>query len=543
MSGSSGFGRDEMTALIGGGLSERLTRTVANGNSSTANSSSKFKKGTTAVDVANLTTAETAAYLMEQDRSKGQKQKIKAPSRLRTTKVRNYHKLLLEEQQQRDAKSHQPEEESEDDEDMFNNETTSASTRPRKIQEPQIISSSAKKRPRPTATTPASSSDSEAPHDHRRRPRQDSSSSSSGDDDDNNSNGKLYQSRQRQDSSSSDDDDSVEERRKQRLAKSRLVRQQRHIAEPTILTKPENTSSISRKELNEGVPMRASESAPPPSRNSDSDGSSSSSSGSSSSEGDGDSSSGEDEDASMLVKPLFIPRHQRNNVQTATEKEHEEQIKLEKQQQEQKKRQRESRVLVQQVVAEAAKNRQQGEDPDQAEGEGITGARNAYPDDTDSDSPAAHDAWEVRELERLIFTIDLEENRRHEQAEWKRRRNMTDEERMKEDNESGRYNNDKKREKQSIQGRYYHRGAFYMDESEWGSDDVRRKAGEYAVAATGADKTDKSLLPEVMRVKNFGRANQNLRYKGLAAEDTTDRNHHVLPLLNDSKKKKERSFK
>jgi len=70
-----------------------------------------------------------------------------------------------------------------------------------------------------------------------------------------------------------------------------------------------------------------------------------------------------------------------------------------------------------------------------------------------------------------------------------------------------------------------------MDDSEWDEGDVRHKSTEYAMAHTGDDPPiDASKLPEVMRVKNFGRARQNTRYKGLAKEDTTDRSARILPL-------------
>ena len=81
--------------------------------------------------------------------------------------------------------------------------------------------------------------------------------------------------------------------------------------------------------------------------------------------------------------------------------------------------------------------------------------------------------------------------------------------------------------------KYYHRGAFYMDEdtlakgkseAEGEADksgmDVRMKAHEYASAATGDDKFNKAAMPSVMQVKNFGRKG-GTKYKGLVGEDTT----------------------
>lgn len=79
-----------------------------------------------------------------------------------------------------------------------------------------------------------------------------------------------------------------------------------------------------------------------------------------------------------------------------------------------------------------------------------------------------------------------------------------------------------------------------MDEKEWDESDVRHKAAEYAQAATEADKT-RAEMPDIMKKSKagqFGRANQNLRYQGLNAEDTTDRSMKVLPLPQLNKKRK-----
>jgi len=135
--------------------------------------------------------------------------------------------------------------------------------------------------------------------------------------------------------------------------------------------------------------------------------------------------------------------------------------------------------------------------------------------------------------------MDEQESRRREEEEYSRRKKLTDAECLKEDIESGRYqapgaNRERMHDGESKGSnrlqRFFHRGAYYMDESEWGEGDVRQKAAEYASAATGEDKIDKSKLPEVMQVKNFGRSRQNTKYKGIASEDTTDKSVRILSL-------------
>jgi microfibrillar-associated protein 1 len=150
------------------------------------------------------------------------------------------------------------------------------------------------------------------------------------------------------------------------------------------------------------------------------------------------------------------------------------------------------------------------------------------------------DAWEVRELQRILEEEDRKLAARKEKEEYIRRRNMTDEERMKEDIAAGVYRKpgeERKKEEGHYMQRFYHRGAFYMDEEEFEEGDVRFKAKDYARAATGDDKIDKSKLPEVMQVKKFGFARQNTKYKGLAKEDTTDRRMEMLPLVQKQKRR------
>merc|ERR1712039_75876 len=61
--------------------------------------------------------------------------------------------------------------------------------------------------------------------------------------------------------------------------------------------------------------------------------------------------------------------------------------------------------------------------------------------------------------------------------------------------------------------KYYHRGAFYLDNEE----DVLKRD---TTGATLEDRFDKTVLPKVMQVKNFGRSSRT-KYTHLVDQDTT----------------------
>ncbi len=295
-----------------------------------------------------------------------------------------------------------------------------------------------------------------------------------------------------------------------------------------------------------------------PSSDSDSSDSDDTTSSSSSSSSDSDSES-DDEEPSMDVqsKPLFVPKHRRNKLGvTNQQRKLEEDEEYNQQQQKLKeKRIQSSRALVAQIVANENNDKNQSmlhnNGGDQNEFAETGGSAMPPPSDFDSlnekDKMEQRDIWEVRELMRVLRDYEEFIHVQNEIKEKERRRNMTDEERFQEDVKSGKYRKPgEQRRKKKDEGddgvylkRFYHRGAFYMDEDTLNKDknDVRHRAKEYAQAATGQEKVNMKAMPKVMQVKNFGMAGHSTKYKGLAKEDTTDRSLDYIP-VNRSKKRR-----
>eukprot|EP00985_Skeletonema_marinoi_P032507 scaffold39158_cov165-Skeletonema_marinoi.AAC.2 len=282
----------------------------------------------------------------------------------------------------------------------------------------------------------------------------------------------------------------------------------------------------------------------------DQDDSSTSSSSSSSSEDESD-----DNIAPMSVsKPLFVPKSKRGTVAEVEAQQRKLEEAEERRVQEKEKRAVQSRALVAETVSAVGKSGGSShgiDDGDEFETGEVGGEFIAVPDDSDpvdEDFPelvlAERDAWEVRELIRILRDVDEAAELKKERKELERRRALTDEERLEEDRRSGRYrapgearrvprderHNGSKGENNYLQ-RYHHRGAFYLDDdtlNQAGENDVRHRALEYSRSATG-DRVDKRSLPEVMQVKNFGLAGRT-QYEGLSKEDTTDKKLDFLPI-------------
>jgi len=198
--------------------------------------------------------------------------------------------------------------------------------------------------------------------------------------------------------------------------------------------------------------------------------------------------------------------------------------------------------MVAQVVASEQKERELQTSNNMTEGGGANsdefanGSTSTIPPPNDNDdlSPSEREKelqnWEMRELARLVRELEEYVKQEQEVRDLERRRKMTDKERYEEDVQSGRYRKPGEQRRLNSNGnahmqRYFHRGAFYMDDDTLmqDKDDVRHRASEYAKAATGDDVFDKRKMPKVMQAKKFGFAGYSTKYKGLAKEDTTDK--------------------
>uniref|UniRef100_A0A8C8T5D5 Micro-fibrillar-associated protein 1 C-terminal domain-containing protein n=1 Tax=Peromyscus maniculatus bairdii TaxID=230844 RepID=A0A8C8T5D5_PERMB len=132
----------------------------------------------------------------------------------------------------------------------------------------------------------------------------------------------------------------------------------------------------------------------------------------------------------------------------------------------------------------------------------------------DENEEEQHEAWKVRELKRIKRDREDLEVLKKEKAETQRIRNLTEEERRADLRANGTVITNKAvKGKYKFLQKYYHRGAFFMDEDE----------GLYKrdfSAPTLEDHFNKTILPKVMQVKNFGRSGRT-KYTHLVDQDTT----------------------
>ena len=161
-----------------------------------------------------------------------------------------------------------------------------------------------------------------------------------------------------------------------------------------------------------------------------------------------------------LLRPTFVPKSKRGNVAKLDE----EAEKKKKVEEEEREREEADRLLEERLKRDAVARLAGRKDWDDAaeEGEGV--------DDTDDLDPVAERAaWKLRELLRVKRERDALEQIEKEREEIERRREMDPELRQKEDMEFVAEQRKKKMEERGQMGfmqKFYHKGAFYQDDSE-----------------------------------------------------------------------------
>lgn len=213
----------------------------------------------------------------------------------------------------------------------------------------------------------------------------------------------------------------------------------------------------------------------------------------------------EDEDNEPRLKPLFVRKRDRTTVGTKDVELQQEKL----QEYEDKRVTKERRRNALRLVEESVKK-----DLEKAKPESNEPQLNDVCTDDENDE-VDYEAWKLRELKRVKRDRDEKEAQERERLEAERLRNMTEDERKAEARINPKtITNKAAKGKYKFLQKYYHRGVFYLDEDE----DVLKR--DYS-GATLEDHFDKTVLPKVMQVKNFGRCGRT-KYTHLVDQDTTN---------------------
>lgn len=211
-----------------------------------------------------------------------------------------------------------------------------------------------------------------------------------------------------------------------------------------------------------------------------------------------------EEENEPRLKPLFVRKRDRATV---IEKEREA-IKQKQAEVEAKKAAKERRRHTLRLVEDSIKK-----DLDKIKPDAIEPNIDDVCTDDENDE-VEYEAWKLRELKRIKRDREERENAEREKLEIERMRNLTEEERRQELRQNPKQiTNKAAKGKYKFLQKYYHRGAFYLDEE---NDVFKRDFAQ----ATLEDHFDKTILPKVMQVKNFGRCGRT-KYTHLVDQDTT----------------------
>ncbi|XP_018331366.1 microfibrillar-associated protein 1 isoform X2 [Agrilus planipennis] len=211
-----------------------------------------------------------------------------------------------------------------------------------------------------------------------------------------------------------------------------------------------------------------------------------------------------EEETGPRLKPVFVRKRDRITIlEKEKEAQKQKQLELEAQKQAEERRRQTLRMVEESIRKEQQAKSKEDNEPN----------LNDVNTDDENDE-LEYEAWKLRELKRIKRDREEREAQEKERLEIERLRNMTEEERRLELrlNPKQVINKPIKGKYKFLQ-KYYHRGAFYLDKE----DDVYKRDFSQA---TLEDHFDKTILPKVMQVKNFGRSGRT-KYTHLVDQDTT----------------------
>lgn len=214
-------------------------------------------------------------------------------------------------------------------------------------------------------------------------------------------------------------------------------------------------------------------------------------------------SDSEDEIAPRL-KPVFVKKTDRVTIQQKElELQKEKEIELERERLHLESKKQTKKIIEEEILREKL-----------AEKETDENIKCDFDTDDDENDEQAYEMWKLRELKRTKRYRDEKENAEKEKQEILKLRNMSEEERLAYLKANPKVvTNTAAKGKYKFMQKYYHRGAFYLDQEE---DVLKRNVAE----PTLEDHFDKTILPKVMQVKNFGMAGRT-KYTHLLDQDTT----------------------
>lgn len=214
------------------------------------------------------------------------------------------------------------------------------------------------------------------------------------------------------------------------------------------------------------------------------------------------------------IAPVFIRKTERVTILEASKKMEEEAEALEAAKAKRvEERQKETKELLAQELKRAA------EEAAKAKEENGFGEDISSEEEEDENAAEEYQNWKMREFERIRKEREEREQAEKEKESIEKRRQLSDAEILELDAELLK---PKPKKQWNYLQKYYHKGAFYrsFDDKDAIGNDSKWDFNQ----ATLEDKIDKSILPNIMQVKNWGKRGRT-KWTHLANEDTTDKSH------------------